>query len=312
MMPDGQASDRRALGRLDGQHAAYRRLRSLRGACVQQPGRRYRRLCRRLWRPRGVHPPCGDTRTGCSVRPPIGTAKGDRQAAVRRAGDLASRGAGSWRTARRRCWHLAPGTKEDTASCQEFFEDMRRRGLPDPLLAASDGAPGMIRAIEECLPRSICQRCLAHKMRNLQSKVPEDVWPEFKARAAACYQAASPALARLLRDDIATTYRKDLPAAMMSGRRPRGLHCTSAFPARPSASDPHHQSARATVRRGAPAHQSHPACLWRARRPEACLRRTHPRRRTLARHPHHRVRAASTEGNPRSPAVRVLPISLTA
>jgi transposase-like protein len=110
--------------------------------------------------------------------------------------------------------HLAPGTKEDTASCREFFQDMRRRGLPDPLLVASDGAPGMIRAIEECLPRSIRQRCLAHKMRNLQSKVPEDVWPEFKARAAACDQAASPALARLLRNDIVTTYAKDLPSAV--------------------------------------------------------------------------------------------------
>jgi putative transposase len=69
--------------------------------------------------------------------------------------------------------HLAPGTKEDTASCREFFQDMRRRGLPDPLLVVSDGAPGAIRAIEECFPRALRQRCLAHKMRNLQSKVPE-------------------------------------------------------------------------------------------------------------------------------------------
>src|SRR5947209_12932226 len=44
--------------------------------------------------------------------------------------------------------------------------------------------------------------------------VPEDVWPEFKARAAASYQAASPALARLLRDDIASTYARDLPSAV--------------------------------------------------------------------------------------------------
>lgn len=110
--------------------------------------------------------------------------------------------------------HLAPGSKEDTASCQEFFRDMRRRGLPDPVLVASDGAPGVIRALEECFPRSARQRCLAHKMRNLASKVPEDVWPEFKARAAACYQAASPALARLLRDDIAATWARDLPSAV--------------------------------------------------------------------------------------------------
>lgn len=110
--------------------------------------------------------------------------------------------------------HLAPGTKEDTASCREFFQDMRRRGLPDPLLVASDGAPGVIRAIEECFPRAVRQRCLAHKMRNLLSKVPEDVWPEFKARAQACYQAASPALARLLRDDIVATYAGELPSAV--------------------------------------------------------------------------------------------------
>ena len=110
--------------------------------------------------------------------------------------------------------HLAPGTKEDTASCKEFFQDLRRRGLPDPLLVVSDGAPGIIRATEECLPRTVRQRCLVHKMRNLESKVPEDVWPEFKARAAACYQAASPALARLLKDDIVATYGRDLPSAV--------------------------------------------------------------------------------------------------
>src|SRR4029077_7043263 len=28
--------------------------------------------------------------------------------------------------------HLAPGTKEDTASCTAFFEDLKRRGLVDP------------------------------------------------------------------------------------------------------------------------------------------------------------------------------------
>ena len=110
--------------------------------------------------------------------------------------------------------HLTPGTKEDTASCKEFFQDMRRRGLPDPLLVVSDGAPGIIRALEECFPRALRQRCLAHKMRNLQSKVPEAVWAEFHARARACYQAASPALARLLRDDIVATYGGDLPAAV--------------------------------------------------------------------------------------------------
>ena len=91
---------------------------------------------------------------------------------------------------------------------------MRRRGLPDPLLVVSDGAPGVIRAIEECFPRALRQRCLAHKMRNLQNKVPDHIWPEFQARARACFQAASPALARLLRQDIVATYSGDLPSAV--------------------------------------------------------------------------------------------------
>ena len=63
----------------------------------------------------------------------------------------------------------------------------------------------MIRAIEERFPRSLRQRCLVHKLRNLQNKVPGYLWSEFKARASTCYQAASPTLARLLRDDIVAT-----------------------------------------------------------------------------------------------------------
>ena len=109
-------------------------------------------------------------------------------------------------------FHIAPGTKEDTASCRDFFRDLKNRGLSDPLLAASDGAPGLIRAIEECLPRALRQRCLVHKMRNLLGKVPEHAWPEIKAQAAACYQAASPALARMLRDEFVKAHEGTYPS----------------------------------------------------------------------------------------------------
>src|ERR1044071_4512741 len=56
--------------------------------------------------------------------------------------------------------HLAPGTKEDTASCPAFFEDLKRRGLADPLLVVTDGAPGIIRAVATCFPRALRQRRL--------------------------------------------------------------------------------------------------------------------------------------------------------
>ena len=77
---------------------------------------------------------------------------------------------------------LMAGSKEDVETVRAFFQDLRIRGLGDPLLVVSDGASGIIRAIEECFPRSARQRCLAHRMRNLAAKVSADPWPEFKAR----------------------------------------------------------------------------------------------------------------------------------
>jgi putative transposase len=108
---------------------------------------------------------------------------------------------------------LSPGTKEDTESCRAFFQDMRRRGLRDPLLVVTDGAPGLVRAVEECFPRSHRQRCLAHRMRNLEAKVPAHLWPEVRARAKAAYEAPSLELAKALREDFVRGHETELPSA---------------------------------------------------------------------------------------------------
>ena len=70
---------------------------------------------------------------------------------------------------------LMAGSKEDVETVPAFFQDLRARGLGDPLFVVSDGAPGIIRAIEECFQRSARQRCLAHRMRNLAIKVLADL-----------------------------------------------------------------------------------------------------------------------------------------
>ena len=109
---------------------------------------------------------------------------------------------------------LMAGSKEDVETARAFFQDLRARGLGDPLLIVSDGAPGIIRAIAECFPRSARQRCLAHRMRNLAAKVPTaDLWPEFKTRVAACYLAPSRAIARQLATGIRADYADVLPSA---------------------------------------------------------------------------------------------------
>ena len=103
--------------------------------------------------------------------------------------------------------HMMSGSKEDHETVSAFFQDMRARGLGDPLLVVSDGAPGIIKAIETCFPRSARQRCLFHRMSNLAAKVSrEDAWPEFREQARAAYQAPSRAIARDLAADLVRTW----------------------------------------------------------------------------------------------------------
>lgn len=115
---------------------------------------------------------------------------------------------------RRVLLHMMAGSKEDAETVTAFFEDMKRRGLNDPLLVTSDGAPGIVKAIEICFPRAARQRCLAHRMRNLAVKVPEDVWPDFKLRAQAAYQAPSRAIARELAAGVVADYGRKYDSAV--------------------------------------------------------------------------------------------------
>ena len=108
---------------------------------------------------------------------------------------------------------VLPGTKEDTVSCKEFLRDLKARGLIDPLLVVTDDAPGLIRAVDEVFPRSLRQRCLAHRIRNLEGKVPAELWNEVKAQARAAYTASSPMTARLARDEFVKRYDHELPTA---------------------------------------------------------------------------------------------------
>lgn len=68
---------------------------------------------------------------------------------------------------------LAPGSSESYDAWLDFFRDLEARGLKPPLLGITDGAPGMLRAFEEVFDKSLRQRCLVHKARNVTSKGPQ-------------------------------------------------------------------------------------------------------------------------------------------
>jgi putative transposase len=74
-----------------------------------------------------------------------------------------------------------------TLGIRESYEDwqaLRRgpiaRGLGAPMLIVADGAPGLIKAIEQCWPASDRQRCCVHRARNLYAKLPERVRERVK------------------------------------------------------------------------------------------------------------------------------------
>jgi len=75
---------------------------------------------------------------------------------------------------------LAPGSGESADAWGDFLTDLKDRGLPSPLLIISDGARGLISAIEQAFPKALRQRCLIHRARNVLAKVPAGMQAEIK------------------------------------------------------------------------------------------------------------------------------------
>ena len=65
------------------------------------------------------------------------------------------------------------GMRESFEDWQALGRDLIARGLGAPMLIVADGAPGLIKAIEQCWPSSDRQRCCVHRAANLYAKVPE-------------------------------------------------------------------------------------------------------------------------------------------
>ena len=75
---------------------------------------------------------------------------------------------------------LTAGGSESTDAWGDFLDELVGRGLRPPLLVISDGAAGLINAAETALPRSLRQRCLIHRCRNVLAKVPAEAQRELR------------------------------------------------------------------------------------------------------------------------------------
>jgi putative transposase len=65
------------------------------------------------------------------------------------------------------------GMRESHEDWLSLTRDLIARGLAAPMLVVADGAPGLIKAVEQCWPSSDRQHCSVHRARNLIAKLPE-------------------------------------------------------------------------------------------------------------------------------------------
>jgi transposase-like protein len=80
------------------------------------------------------------------------------------------------------------GQRERHEDWLEMGRSLVRRGLRAPWLSVIDGAPGLIKAVEELWPDSDRQRCTVHRLRNVIAKLPKK--PEIIDRVRKAYWSA--------------------------------------------------------------------------------------------------------------------------
>jgi len=136
---------------------------------------------------------------------------------------------------------LAPGTGESADAWHDFLTDLKGRGLASPLLIISDGAPGLISAIEQAYPKALRQRCVIHRARNILAKIPAGMQAEVKDAYWKIFDTAElktppgPKLVEIIDariSEMAARYGPTYPAAMKCLTTDRdGLTAYLRFPA---------------------------------------------------------------------------------
>jgi putative transposase len=117
---------------------------------------------------------------------------------------------------------LDTAAAESTDAWAAFLADLGARGLACPLLVISDGAAGLIAAVEQTMPAALRQRCLIHRARNLLAKIPTNAQAEVKADYWALFEVPDtlePGLHTVAHvqtkiDDFARRWRGSYPAAV--------------------------------------------------------------------------------------------------
>jgi len=91
---------------------------------------------------------------------------------------------------------------------------MKQRGLKEPLLAVIDGNSGLRKAVRECFPGSLVQRCQVHRMRNILCKVPEKARPGIRKLLHKAFTAQGYTAGLEQAKAVVAMYEQEYPEAM--------------------------------------------------------------------------------------------------
>lgn len=105
---------------------------------------------------------------------------------------------------------------ESGASWKTFIEDLAARDLVAPVLCIVDGHAGLRKAIAATWPRADVQRCVVHKLRNLQTHCPKKSWPNLHADFTAIVEAPSRNAARAAYERFQRVWKLRCPAVVES------------------------------------------------------------------------------------------------
>jgi len=110
--------------------------------------------------------------------------------------------------------HVDVGDRESYEACLGFLRDMTERGLRPPLLYCSDDCPGLRKALKAVWPKSLPQKCQAHKMRNILGKLPRGVQGAIKKQIHRVFRAETYEQGLARGQKLIADYRDRYPNAM--------------------------------------------------------------------------------------------------
>ncbi len=86
--------------------------------------------------------------------------------------------------------------------------------MREPTSVTSDGAPGLIQAIDQVFKNSLRIRCWYHKLSNIRAKVPEEAAQEFMAHVRAVRDAPTHEAGEAAAAAVIERFSQTYPAAV--------------------------------------------------------------------------------------------------